>query len=69
MAWGIWIHFEAYGSWKLWLVFACYHTKHVLRKQDIKRKTEEKGIQDDISDSDSEDEDLEEVDDLNSIDW
>jgi len=45
-----------------------YHTKHVLRKQDIKRKTEEKGIQDDISDSDSEDEDLEEVDDLNSID-
>ena len=46
-----------------------YHTKHVLRKQDMKRKTEEKGIQDDISDSDSEDEDLEEVDDLNSIDW
>ena len=40
----------------------------MLRKQDIKRKTEEKGIQDDISDSDSEDEDLEEVDDLNSID-
>ena len=40
-----------------------YHTKHVLRKQIVKRKMEENRIQDDISDSDStfQDEDLEEI--------
>jgi len=43
-----------------------YHTKHVLRKQILKRKKKEKEIQDD--DSQDEDEDLEEVDDINSID-
>ena len=39
-----------------------YHTKNVLRKQNLKR--EENRIHDDISD-----EDLEEADDPNSIDW
>ena len=46
-----------------------YHTKHVLRKQTLKKQKEEKGIQDDISDNDGQDEDSEkEVDDLNSVD-
>jgi hypothetical protein len=43
-----------------------YHTKNVLRKQNLKRKVEENSIQDDINDS--QDEDLEEADDPNSID-
>ena len=40
-----------------------YHTKNVFRKQNLKRKMEENRIQDDISDS--QDEHLEEEDDLN----
>ena len=45
-----------------------YHTKHVLRKQKIKQKMEENKIQSDISENDSDDEDQEEVDDINSSD-
>jgi hypothetical protein len=45
-----------------------YHTKHVLRKQNMKRKMEENEIQDNISESASQDEGLEEADDINSID-
>ena len=45
-----------------------YHTKHVLRKQNIKQKMEENEMQNDISGSDSQDSDSEEADDINSID-
>ena len=45
-----------------------YHTKHVLRKQNIKREMEENDMQDDISVGDIQDEDIEEGNDLNSID-
>ena len=44
-----------------------YHTKHVLTKQNIKREKEENEIEDDVNDSQDYD-DLEEVDNLNSID-
>ena len=42
-----------------------YHTKHVLRKQNIKQEMEKN---DDTSDSDGDSEDPEEADDMNSID-
>ena len=47
---------------------AVYHTKHVLTKQNKKIKKEENEMEDDVSDNDSQDDDLEEVDNLNSID-
>ena len=47
-------------------VLLYYHTKHVLTKQNIKWKKEENEIEDDVNDS--QDDDLEEVDNLNSID-
>jgi hypothetical protein len=40
----------------------------VLRKQNIKKKMKENEIQDDIGDSASQDDELEEMDDINSID-
>ena len=40
----------------------------MLRKQKIKQKMEENKIQSDISENDSDDEDREEVDDINSSD-
>jgi len=43
-----------------------YHTKHVLRKQALKKEKQERKIEDDISDNQDEDS---EIEDLNSVDW
>ncbi len=43
-----------------------YHTKHVLRKQALKKEKKERKIEDDISDN-SQDKDSE-IEDLNSVD-
>ena len=50
-------------DWFLHVMFY-YHTKHVLRKQNMKRKMEENEIEDDISDDDgdSQDEDMDVTD-------
>ena len=42
-----------------------YHTKHVLRKQALKKEKQERKIEDDISDNQDEDS---EIEDLNSVD-
>ena len=60
------VNYITYESNMLFLTY--YHTKHVLRKQKIKQKMEENKIQNDISENDSDDEDQEEVDVINSSD-